>query len=420
MPLDLSAGAIIRAGSGLVYIAAGLVALHLARTAGTNRRTLLGLGWMAIGIGAFLVPRNILFSSTGVWGVVGMVLGLGAGAVHTVAAACLAYWSRPRPRWWIVAGASSALLVVGPALAARETAFAVGLLPSQALFFAVGNALQGLTVMCVGAWTLAAGSAAREESNNGWLAVAVVAVFAYFEGILGDTAANLRFGPWVALAWGLALLPIVVAGVLHANRGRRVAGFVFMLGPFGYGFLAAVMTLSWPSPDASSFTSPGLGVMRSLAAGVLAYACVRYAGLPQAERGKSRATLAAAALAVLFIVAQITQNFFEANNSLILGSVLAGAFLFAAAPVQRAIERATHKDPALIETQGVRTDVATAARREDVYLNAVRIALHDRHLTRPEEIHLHRLAEELGIGAGRAHELLVAAESERPIKRRRA
>lgn len=51
-------------------------------------------------------------------------------------------------------------------------------------------------------------------------------------------------------------------------------------------------------------------------------------------------------------------------------------------------------------------------RREEIYINTVRLALSERRLTRDEESHLHHHAEELGIGGGRAHERLVQVERE--------
>lgn len=123
-----------------------------------------------------------------------------------------------------------------------------------------------------------------------------------------------------------------------------------------------------------------------------------------------RGTLGTIALAALFIVAQVGQNLFAAQYGLLMGGVVAGALLFAASPLQRAIEgrsraRGAQAAPLLDE----RDDVA---RREDVYRKALRLALRDRRVTREEETHLHELAQELSIPGARAHQLLSEIERE--------
>jgi hypothetical protein len=62
---------------------------------------------------------------------------------------------------------------------------------------------------------------------------------------------------------------------------------------------------------------------------------------------------------------------------------------------------------------------AARSRREEAYSNAIRVALRDGAVSREEAGHLHRLAEELGIGAGRAHELWTQAEDDAAAKVRR-
>jgi hypothetical protein len=57
------------------------------------------------------------------------------------------------------------------------------------------------------------------------------------------------------------------------------------------------------------------------------------------------------------------------------------------------------------------TEHDSASRRESLYRDALRFALLDRKVTREEELHLFRLAEELGIGAGRAMELRLEVEA---------
>jgi hypothetical protein len=162
-----------------------------------------------------------------------------------------------------------------------------------------------------------------------------------------------------------------------------------------------------------------VGLCRTVGWSILVYAIVQadILDLGLAPRTLSRGTLAAFALAALFIVAQVAQNFLSAEYGLLTGGVIAGTVLFAASPVQKAIERVGERradgPPAPA------TSATASRRREDVYLSALRLAMRDRRLTRDEEVHLHRLAEELGIGAGRAHELMVAVEGERAKVRRK-
>lgn len=56
--------------------------------------------------------------------------------------------------------------------------------------------------------------------------------------------------------------------------------------------------------------------------------------------------------------------------------------------------------------------VASADRRESSSREAVRLALRDRTLTSAERVHLHRLAEDLGIGGARAAEIQHEIETE--------
>lgn len=397
MALDWGAGAIIRAGSGLVYIAAGWLAFKLSNKHERERPTLQGLGWLAIGVGVFLVPRNLAYGFEDSWvaGLAGVTMVL-AGLVHTGAAGWLAVRSRPAMRWWLFSCAATALLLIGALAVGPSQVAAVGLPPSLAWTFVFGTLLQGLTLLFAGAWALQVASSLETGSRHFTaLAVATVAVLAYFEGIVGDTAANGRRPFLVLLAFAFAMIPIVVAGALHANRRRRAAGYVLMLGPYSYAFLAALWSLAWPSTEINP-TSPALGIMRSFAAGVLAYSLLRYAATQRETSTKSRATWAAAALAILFIVAQVMQNFLSAEYGLLTGGIIAGSVLFAANPIQRAIERATQRSGEGAPKVGKVP--------EEAYKSAVRLALRG-GITRAEELELARIADAHGIRAVRAHEL---------------
>lgn len=149
---------------------------------------------------------------------------------------------------------------------------------------------------------------------------------------------------------------------------------------------------------ASPVHEGSFGIVRTIGAALLAVAIVRY-GLLDVELphfARKRGALGAGALAALLIVAQIAQNFFEAKYGLLMGGVVAGAFLFAASPLQRALE----------SRSGDRRVVASQSdERERSFRIAVRMALKDDQITREEERDLVVLADHLGIRPARAYAL---------------
>lgn len=157
-----------------------------------------------------------------------------------------------------------------------------------------------------------------------------------------------------------------------------------------------------------------VGVERSTYAFLFAYGIARL-GLLGHEiklRTARRGTVAMAALASLFVVAQIAQEFLSAQYGLLMGGIVAGALLFVANPVQRAMERVVGgRDAATPPGAEATRDDATA--REDAYRDALRFALRDDTLTREEELRLHGIAEHMGITGRRAHALLMEIETER-------
>jgi hypothetical protein len=120
-----------------------------------------------------------------------------------------------------------------------------------------------------------------------------------------------------------------------------------------------------------------------------------------------RSTVGAGSLALLFIVAQIGQNFFSAEFGLLVGGIVAGTFLFAAQPVQRALESGafagrTRRSPA---TRVGSETSDSVERREPTYRLTVGRFLANGPLGPADEIALGHLADSLRIGAGRAAEL---------------
>ena len=102
----------------------------------------------------------------------------------------------------------------------------------------------------------------------------------------------------------------------------------------------------------------------------------------------SRGTVAAMFVGTFFVVSQVAQNFLEDSMGWALGGVIAGVMLFAIAPLQRAADRlAGAAVPA----------ISPADRKLELYRLALAVALSDRAISREEERHLAKLAEQLGV-----------------------
>lgn len=177
---------------------------------------------------------------------------------------------------------------------------------------------------------------------------------------------------------------------------------------------AAVLAfgVTFASASGSSEGFGVFGVVRTFGAAVLAYGIVRHDLLrvPLPRLVVRRGSLATGALAILFIVAQIGQNFFSAQYGLLMGGIVAGTFLFAVFPIQRAIERWDRPlEP------GASAAIRAPGAHDEAYRAAVRVALRDRRLTREEEVALADVAERLGIGAKRAVEIRHDVEAEKGL-----
>lgn len=220
------------------------------------------------------------------------------------------------------------------------------------------------------------------------------------------------FGPLVLFHLALNLLPaalwLVVGAVTgEGRRGRNVA-----LAIAAAALAGAAVTAAVGSDRTREFGVPG--ALQTVAWAVLAFAVLRR-GLLGRDLPRivvARGPLAAGALAALFVVAQVAQNFFSAEYGLLTGGIVAGAFLFMAQPLQRMAERLATGERAASSPAPASRPEAEAG-REDAYRSALRFALRDRVLTRAEELHLHEIAEHMGISGRRAHELLMEIEAER-------
>jgi hypothetical protein len=204
----------------------------------------------------------------------------------------------------------------------------------------------------------------------------------------------------ISIATTILCVGTMAAGMLAAavrGAGRRflVAGNLLL------GLGLAGLLVPWlahvPSDLVGTDPTGMRGIARTAGWLILVYAILHQdvLGLGLKPRTVNRGAIAAAALAALFIVAQVMQNFLSAQYGLLTGGVIAGTVLFAANPVQRAIERATEGSPAR---------PGRMATQEEAYKAAVRLALRG-GITRAEEVELARIADAHGIAGVRALEL---------------
>lgn len=409
MEFNLTASTLVNAGGALLFVLEGVAILAIGR--GRSRNLLLGL--LAVLYGLTFIADNLLVRGDSVRDA--LILSF---AAPTIVATLLltAMVARNLDRTgWLALAATFAVFAVSFALAFRQLV-AVG--PDLGWFVALGGSV-ALLMMATGLRT-------RRPLSGGDIPGLALGLLA------------LGFGVWGGFAQMLTL-----------SIGSLPSGWV-QAGTFGIcsATLAGILAWAVPSPSApwrlrvflalggaaaigmglasSFFTDPSVfgifGIMRTVGAACLAIAVAKYnlLGVPLPRFAVKRGVLATAALAALFVVAQVAQNFFAAQYGLLMGGVVAGAVVFAASPIQRAMERASdRKSPATAAPTA-----APAARRERTYRNALRIALRDRKLTAQEEAHLFELAEDLGIGAGRAFQIKseVAAERMHPatVGKRRA
>lgn len=242
------------------------------------------------------------------------------------------------------------------------------------------------------------------DARHGPLLVAAIIAwpFVYTTDLSGWSSAF-----WIAetlraqIGWILStIVPGLVAlGVVFAWAGRPGGVWIAFVVPV---LAAALMVAFELFGDIGS-----LGIARLFGVALLAHLLFRADALHLGLRPKTMQRGAAASLflAVLLIVAQVAQNFLSAQYGLVMGGVVAGAFLFAAQPIQRAIEAA--RAPAPAPASGSASDEG-----QRIYRDAVRRALRDRTVTREEEIHLAELAREMRLDPADALRIRHGVEDE--------
>lgn len=390
MTLDLSTDSLIRAGSGLVYIAVGLLVVARSRSraawALSSFCALWGLGFVVIN--PLLADPALIPYGLGIEG----VLFLGATAALIVLHLQAPWRAQLSRRQEAVAIALAVTLTLAlEATTAAPSYLAVAQygkyawpLPAQTLNLAAN--------VVVGAGSLVALSAAfatrRDSPIARGRALLAVGTLGYFAAAYNPVAIdNFPLGVIRLLPLYALLLAVVVAWTPKS----RVAPWSLL----GLALTGGLVTTFWPN------FAGAIGIARMFCALGLAYAVLRGDLLETGTSGLRLrgGVLATTALASLFIVAQVAQNFLAAQYGLLMGGVVAGTLVFAANPIQRAMEQ--QGSGPLRRTARKDRD----AENERVYQLTLSKYLADGVLSPEEELALAHLVDQLGLTARRALEL---------------
>ena len=207
--------------------------------------------------------------------------------------------------------------------------------------------------------------------------------------------------PPLALAVLVSAFPLLAAlvAIMHAGAvAGRTARLAYVV-----AFAVALVTILAERPG----RDVGLvGIARVVSLGVIAYGVFSLGALgPSRHAAQDRsAALLTGSLVALLIVTQVAQNFLSSQYSLLMGGIVSGALVFAARPLERALE--ARRGPA-------RVMPAADAARERSFLAAARRFHRDGSISREEERELMILAEHLAIPPSRAYELRDEVERER-------
>lgn len=400
----------LRGGSGLLMIGLGVFLLALRpRMRGAKS----DLAVFLVGFGSSVASANL---SPDGWLDIALVLASVALVVASYALLAFGWRTLPREPWILGVGLGVGIAAVAPALVVHAIApdgwslvgSPAGPLPRSLyrLTLAVGLA-------AVLAFVAAAARALPSLPPEGRRRAVIVT--AAVGPIVGARAALDVFEalPYAAVAYAPMLLAVAVSAALWAvaafGPNVRVARNVSLwLVAVPLAVFALVAGLGSGPAEATGVA----GIARTLGVAVLAYGVtvgILGADLPTAT--VRRGSLATLALVVLLVVAQVAQNFLSDAYGLLTGGIVAGALLFAAQPIQRAVDRLGATASATVVPAPPTQALAPA------YREAVRFALKDRRVTRTEELHLARLAQQMGLGAEDAMRLRHEVEDELGITR---
>lgn len=410
MALDLSAASIIRAGSGLLLLAFGLAMAVLLRRGVEQRKLALGLALHGVGSGVAFIVVNVAGEDDAL-APAAILINAAGWLIADVGLLLILLWSGVRGAWRAALVAMIVVLTLGSAAIALSvdtttlTTELTSWAPSAFPFFPLDYF--AYYIGWVLALLVAAALATRHHEQPTerravvLLALGIVAYPALTRGngLLDEGVSRYEIvGEAIAIT---AILILAIAWIKETETSPKSARLVapVALACWLVGMITAL--------DASLDPSSVVGFVRIAGVVAVAIAVLRHDLLRSrlATGSAKRGTVATGALAALFIVAQIAQNYLSSSYGLLMGGVVAGAFLFAASPIQRALER-------LSGTQG-QGEEPSATRAEALYRANLRLVLKDERVTAEEEIHLAELGERLGISARRAVELRHDVEREK-------
>lgn len=380
MALDLAPDALIRAGSGVLFVLLSFFVLATSRW----RVGHLLLGTVFLGFGSYFLLANVARGAP--WWPVAYFAAPGLAATFV-------FPTRARGR---EAAATAGALALGVVLSAVLVGFPFA---GDVAPLTNGNTIsRAVAIMAFLAWTARATSATSEERvKHAALALALGPYAAWHAGnAIVDVAIGETLPAYLLVTAGVAASALVwiATEARHADRiGLRVGLLILALMVGG-----AFKDVLYRTPGID--TTGTIGLARIAGWAIIVWAILRHDLLDIGLRGVAirRGTIGAASLAALFVVAQVAQSFFSAQYGLIMGGVVAGAMLFAASPIQRAVERLQTPAPASASAPAPWSD----ERAVKAYRHAVRAALNDGALNAAEEEHLAEVAETLGIGAAQA------------------
>lgn len=408
--MAFDAATLIRMGSGIVFVGAGVLVAWASRGA-EARRAGWALAMYCVAFGAIFIVGNLF----GYDATPARVAFYVQGVLFAVATAALVAFALVRPWIWRLGArmrwAGAGVVILYAVLMATLFHAPYTELTWRTYHFAEGGrdafqwASWGAGVLLATACALTVLLAHRfrgaqhaaERSAAALLGAAVALYPAYILGGFIAASAHDAFFvlPSAIFGLGLATAVAVWMALVTGTDGRRARGVAWSI--------LVVVALGLVAPLVPAVSVSAVGVVRIAAAGLIVAAVLKHDSLrnPAVRLSVRRGTLAAAALATLFIVAQIAQNFLSAEFGLLTGGIVAGTFLFAANPIQKRIEGIGERHaPSATATQG----------NEDSFREAVELAFKDRRFEPKEELAFARLATRLGVTAERATEIRHAVE----------
>lgn len=421
--MALDAATIIRAGSAALLTVSGLAIIAIAR----HNKGAVSIGAMLVFFGTPSLLNNLFRDAQSDWMyvvVLATVMGFGAAAI--AAAILVPGPLQPRERRAFMAGLGVGLaclvglLSYGNSPAAILEAIGDDAHPGWMRFLVLASTaafLVGIaTLLCTASIRLAmAPPTDRRDWLHGSAAIFMVGPFFVF---YAPVSLDRPESPWALVMTIILVVGLTVPWLVAAARaGSRMALGVALFWP-ALGLVSYLYMLVPGNDESNFFDIYGiLGVLRLIGWSFLVYAILQAdllrVKLPRVAVNKG--AVAAGALATLFIVAQVAQNFFSAKYGLLTGGIIAGTFLFAASPVQRSFERLGEKGPAG-GSRGRASPSRVGKEQEAAYRDAVRLAWRDRRFEPAEEIALANLADRLGLTAMRAIEIRLAVEKERGVR----